>query len=507
MLAILEFFAVLYASVIDVLGDWGNGHLRAKERDIRFFNTLSGTKELFSTIEPGIVKMYNCGPTVYGPQHIGNLSMFVFVDVLRRGLEFNDFKVNQVINFTDVGHLSGDNEGNADEGEDRMTKGLKREGMALTIENMRALGKKYADLFLEDLARLNIQVSDTKFPRASDYISEQIDMVKTLEEKRYAYRGAAGVYFDTAKFPEYGKLGNIDLSGLKAGARVSTSSDKRNPTDFLLWKLSSEETLGWESPWGKGYPGWHIECSAMSRSLLGDQIDIHTGGIEHIPIHHNNEIAQSESATEKKPFSHFWLHRAHLQIEGAKIAKSVGNTIYVSDIVQQGFPPLAFRYLLLGAHYRTPASFSWDNLKAAQTSLHRLYNFYNKFRDDTKSVSSGSATRYRVRFRERINDDLDTPGALAVLWDLVKDEDVSTAEKLSALKDFDTVLGLQLESGSSEQKVAVGDLPREIRTLLEKREAARKAKEWSKADGFRQQIEAAGYTLEDSSGGPKILKK
>ena len=249
--------------------------------------------------------MYNCGPTVYGPQHIGNLSMFVFVDILRRALEYNRYHVKQVINFTDVGHLVSD----ADEGEDKMTKGLKREGLTPTLENMRALGERYGNLFLDDIQKLNVEISNTQFPRASDYVPAQIAMVKTLEEKGYAYLGKKGVYFDTWRFSEYGKLGSIQLRGLRAGASVAVSGEKRNPSDFLLWKLDTK--IGWDSPWRKGFPGWHIECSAMSRSILGEQIDIHTGGIEHIPIHHNNEIAQSEAATGKKPFSRFWLQRSH----------------------------------------------------------------------------------------------------------------------------------------------------------------------------------------------------
>lgn len=471
-----------------------------------FYNTLTGNKQEFETLKTGEVKMYNCGPTVYGPQHIGNLSMFVFVDVLRRTLEFNQYKVKQAINFTDVGHLTGDNEGDADEGEDRMTKGLKREGMALTLENMRALGKKYADLFLEDMARLNINTQGTVFPRASDYIPQQIEMIQTLEQKGFAYHGKQGVYFDTSKFPEYGKLGNIDLSGIRAGARVTASSDKRNSTDFLLWKFSSEETLGWNSPWGKGYPGWHIECSAMSRDILGDRIDIHTGGIEHIPIHHNNEIAQSESATGKKPFSRFWLHRAHLQIEGAKIAKSEGNTIYVSDIVERGFPALGFRYLLLGAQYRTPASFSWEGMKAAQAALYRLYNSYGRFKEDAKGYSK-SNEQYMKRFRDRINDDLDTPGALAVVWELVKNEHVGASEKVATLRKFDAVLGLGLDSERGTLALNAEELPHEIQELVKTREEARTTKNWQRADELRRAIESHGYSIEDSSHGARISKR
>lgn len=465
-----------------------------------FYNTLTGQKQEFQPLSTRTVKMYNCGPTVYGPQHIGNLSMFVFVDILRRALEFNDYTVKQVINFTDVGHLVSDE----DEGEDKMTKGLKREGKELTLDNMKELGKQYAEAFLTDLATLNITTDATSFPYASDYIPAQIAMVQTLEEKGYAYRGKKGVYFDTSRFPEYGKLGNINLEGLRAGARVKAADEKRSPTDFLLWKF--DKKLGWTSPWGKGFPGWHIECSAMSHSILGDQLDIHTGGIEHIPVHHNNEIAQSEAAFGKKPFSRFWLHRAHLQIEGAKIAKSVGNTIFLSEIVERGFPPIAFRYLLLGAHYRSSASFSWETLKAAQMSLYRLYGLYENFKDAAKNGAPGkSASIYRAQFLERINDDLDTPGALAVVWELTKDPDVSAQEKVLALESFDEVLGLAL--GSVVSRVELDTLDADIQELIDQREEARKAKDWTKSDELRGEIESRGYTLEDKAEGPRLLKR
>src|SRR3989338_8901866 len=340
------------------------------QSSLYLYNTLTKEKQEFTYIRPDkMVRMHNCGPTVYGRQHIGNLSMFVFTDILRRALEFNNFNVRQVINFTDFGHLTSDQ----DEGEDKMTKGLKREGLALTMANMRSLGEKYAQLFLEDIRTLNIEVDKVTFPRASDHIPGQIAMIKTLEEKGYAYRTKNGVLFDTSRFPMYGQLGSIDLTSLKEGARVKVNVEKHNPTDFILWK--TDKKLGWDSPWGKGFPGWHIESYAMIRSTLGEQIDIHTGGIEHISIHHNNEIAQSESATGKKPFSRFWLHRAHIQLEGAKIAKSEGNVVYLADVLERGFHPLALRYLFLGAHYRTPSNFTWEALAAAQTAYGKLLTF------------------------------------------------------------------------------------------------------------------------------------
>ena len=474
-----------------------------------FHNTLGNEKQRFlAAPHAKEVRMYNCGPTVYGRQHIGNLSMFVFTDILRRTLEFNGFTVKQVINFTDFGHLSSD----ADEGDDKMTMGLKREGLKPSLENMRALGEKYANLFLEDIRALNVEADKITFPRASDFIPAQIAMIQALTEKGYSYQAKAGVYFDTSRFPEYGKLGDINLAGQKQGARVAADSEKRNPTDFLLWK--SDKKLGWDSPWGQGFPGWHIECSAMIRSTLGSQIDIHTGGIEHIPVHHNNEIAQSESATGKKPFARFWLHRAHLQLEGAKIAKSGGNVVYLSDIVERGYHPLALRYLLLGAHYRTSSNFTWEALGAAQAAFGKLVALRLSHADVTPGTVS---QHWGTQLMRPLNDDLDTPGALAVLWEMTRDGSLSPAELLATLFYADRVLGLQLEEpdGAARKlaanymqvEIADSDLPANIQAFLKERDEARRGKNWERADELRTLIEAAGYTVEDKDGSTRVLKQ
>ncbi|MEK7147792.1 MAG: cysteine--tRNA ligase [Patescibacteria group bacterium] len=401
---------------------------------LKLHNTLSNSLEEFKPIEQGKVKMYHCGPTVYGIQHIGNLSMFVFTDILRRTLEYSDFKAKQVINITDFGHLTSD----ADEGEDKMTKGLKREGLELNLENMLSMGKKYAGFFLQDLSKLNIEMEGTLFPYASDYVQDQFELIKKLEEKGLAYKTSDGLYFDTSKFPDYGKLGGLTKNNNEN--RVEVNSEKRNPSDFALWK--SNTGLGWESPWGKGFPGWHIECSAMIIKLLGEQIDIHTGGIEHIPVHHNNEIAQSESVTGKSPFSKYWLHRAHLQIGGEKIAKSEGNVVYLSEIIEKGFSPLAFRYFLLNSTYRTPTNFTWEGLEAANNALEKLKKTVSTWQVDTEGGVVDEA--YKAQFREKLENDLNTPQALAVVWTLIKDKDVLPNNKLATLKDFDKVLGLGL---------------------------------------------------------------
>ncbi len=484
---------------------------------LSFYNTLTKQKGVFH-LPPSAsrVRMYNCGPTVYGLQHIGNLSMFVFTDILRRTLEWNGYEVKQVINITDVGHLSSD----ADLGEDKMTLGLKREKMRLTLPNMRKLADKYAGIFIEDLGKLNIDTSKIQFPRASDHIPAQIAMIKTLQEKGYAYKTADGVYFDTERFPRYGELGGIDREGQKDGARVAVAPGKRNAADFALWKLSGHSgsasggnKMGWESPWGKGFPGWHIECSAMARVCLGEKIDIHTGGIEHIPIHHNNEIAQSECATGKRPFSRFWLHREHIQMQGEKLAKSKGNVVYLSEIIEKDFHPMALRYLFLGAHYRTPANFSWEALQASQNALANLLSITDKAIAATHNVPGTPPAKWIKKFSSHINDDLDTPGALATLWDMTKDSTLSPTDLLAGLKDMDDVLGLNLlEPDAAAQKLAgkeisISEIPQEVRELVEKREEARKNKNWEEADALRAQIQEKGFAVDDADGGTRISQK
>ena len=465
-----------------------------------FYNTLAKDKQLF-TMPSGAktVRMYNCGPTVYGRQHIGNLSMYVFADILRKTLEYNDFKVKQVINITDVGHLTSD----GDEGEDKMSKGLKQRKMKLTLENMRLLADEYTDLFKADLRALNIDISKIEFPRASDYISTQIAMVETLEQKGYAYRTLDGVYYDTTRFGTYGALGGIDLAGLKEGARVATVEGKRHPTDFALWKL--DKKIGWESPFGRGFPGWHIECSAMIRKTLGEQIDIHTGGIEHIPVHHNNEIAQSEAVTGKRPLSRFWMHRAHVQIESKKIAKSGGNVVYLSEVIEKGFHPMALRYLFLGAHYRTSSNFSWESLAASSTALTRLAAY--------AAPSGGTVPEpYRARFTERMNDDLDTPGALAVLWEMTKDDSLLKEDIAAGLRDADRMLGLGFAMPETlkifvKDTVSISDVPSVVALLIEEREEARSNKDFAKADELRSKIADMGYEVKDGAAGAEIIKR
>ncbi len=450
--------------------------------------------------------MYNCGPTVYDHQHIGNLSAAVFADILRRTLEYNGYSVKQVMNFTDFGHLTSD----ADEGEDKMAVGLKREGLEPTLENMRSLADTYIASFLEDIKALNVNSTDTQFPRASDYIEPQVVLIQTLVEKDYAYELEDGVYFDTQQFPTYGELGGQSESEQETGARVEANPDKRDPRDFVLWKKNPD--LGWDSPWGKGFPGWHIECSGMIFALLGRQIDIHTGGIEHIGVHHNNEIAQSEAATGKKPFSRFWLHRAHIQVEGRKISKSLGNTVYLRQISDRGFSPLSYRYWLLTSHYSTPANFTWDALEGAHAALKKLHRYFV----DELNVDDGLVdTQYQEKFTALINDDLNTPKAVALVWELVKDEDVTPEDKRATLLLFDSVLGLGLNESKDRlaellkgggQKLSISDAPENIQKLVEEREKAREQKDFERSDELRQKIKKEGYTIEDTDKGPQLSK-
>jgi len=462
---------------------------------IFFTNTLSSEKELFIPQKPGIVLMYTCGPTVYGPVHIGNLRSYTFSDTLSRTLTGAGYRVKRVINITDVGHLVSD----GDEGEDKMTKGLRREGLPLTLKNMHAMAERYAHGFIDDLTELNFNVEEITFPRASDYIAEQIALIKTLEQKAYAYRIIDGVYYDTSRFSGYGKLGGINISAQIEGARVEKNKEKRHPADFVLWKPDNK--LGWQSPWGLGFPGWHIECSAMSRSLLGQELDIHTGGEDLASIHHNNEIAQSEAASGRT-FVHYWLHNAFLTMGGEKASKSLGNVVYLSDVVEKGFHPLALRYFYLQAHYRTPLSFSWDALAGASEGLHRLWKLSRDIAEESGRESAPSEAR--DHFLAALRDDLATPQALGILWDTLRSEEYAPKEKWGLIEDAEAHLGLSLDNPPIDSVVSEADIPEEIREMLARREAARVSRDFKEADRLRSDIERSGYRVDDGPKGPVL---
>jgi cysteinyl-tRNA synthetase len=457
-----------------------------------FTNTLSSRKELFISRRPLIALMYSCGPTVYSRAHIGNLRSYVFSDTITRVLSAAGYRVRRVINITDVGHLVSD----GDTGEDKMAVGAAREHT--TPE---AIATRYTKLFLEDLGELNIDTNDILFPRATEYIKEQIALAKTLEEKGFAYRLQDGLYFDTERFAGYGKLGGIADAKLEAGARVEVVQGKRHPADFVLWRMAKPQDLQqWDSPWGRGNPGWHIECSAMIRSLLGQEIDIHTGGEDHISVHHNNEIAQSEAASGRT-FVHYWMHNAFLNMGAEKVSKSLGNVVYLSDVVEKGYHPLALRYFFLQAHYRTPLSFSWGALAAAASALDRLWKISRDLAEESKRTSEPS--EMHDRFLAHMRDDLATPQALGFLWDSLKSDEYTPEEKWGLVEIADAHLGLLLLTPPpvTNVPVAKADIPADIQELLTKRDAARQSKDFPEADRLRDEILRRGYRIDDGPEG------
>lgn len=464
--------------------------------DLVLFNTLGRQKQVFKSITPGKAGLYTCGPTVYDYQHIGNFRTFLFEDLLKRVLLYNGYDVTHIMNITDVGHLVSD----ADEGEDKMEKGSARTGKTVW-----EIAEYYTQFFLEDAKALNI-LPPTKYTKATDYIKEQVDMVKCLDDKGYTYITSDGVYFDTSKLSDYGKLANLDIEGLEEGSRIQFSTEKKNKTDFALWKFSEKgkkRQMEWDSPWGKGFPGWHIECSAMSRKYLGDTFDIHCGGIDHVPIHHTNEIAQSEACTGK-PFVHYWLHGAFLEEESGKMSKSKGEFLRVETLVKHGYSPLDYRYLCLGTHYRKRLLFSWELLDSAKTALARLKNRIKTIKAEAPpnyTNDTNLTNVYSERFISAVNDDLNMPEALAVIWDMLRDDEILPAVKLEYIYDFDKVLGLDLEKEKEELKAAA---PAEIMELVEKRKSAKKAKDFKKADELRDELKALGWEVLDKKDGVEV---
>lgn len=403
---------------------------------MKIFNSLGRKLEEFVAIDAKKVGMYCCGPTVYNYAHLGNLRTYLFEDLLRRTLEYNGYTVNHVMNITDVGHLTGDNLGDANTGEDRMEKASKREGKTAW-----ELAEMYAAVFFDDFKHLNIEMPKI-IPKATDHIKEQIEMVEALMRGGYAYEMSDGIYFDVSKWSEYGKLSGQRLEDKRAGARVNIKDEKRNPEDFALWKYTQageSRQMEWDGPGQrKGFPGWHIECSAMSMKYLGKHFDIHCGGVDHIAVHHENEIAQSESANKQK-YVNYWMHGEFMMVDGRRMGKSEGNAYLVSDLVSKGIEPLAFRYLNLGTHYRVQLNFTWEALKAAAISLSRLRNKVKRLGSKIGTVDQ----QFKLKFLEAINNDLNTARALSFAWEVLK-SDLNPETKLATIKDFDLVLGLKL---------------------------------------------------------------
>lgn len=470
-------------------------------KPLSFFNTLSGKLEEFVPLNSGVATMYSCGPTVYDHAHIGNMRPYVHADLVKRALEHAGHTVTHTINITDFGHLVGD----GDAGEDKMMMALKRDNKPITKEAMSEMTKFYTQSFKSDLTLMNLE-PNIKYTPASEYISEEIALVQTLQEKGYTYETSDGVYFDIAKFPAYGKLGNIDLDKLKSGARVEVNPEKHHPADFAVWKKGE---LGWDSPWGTGFPGWHIECTAMAFATLGKQIDIHTGGEDLASTHHNGEIAQAECATGRAPYVKYWMHNAFITIENSKISKSLGNTLRLEHLKERGYSALDFRYWLMSGHYRTTMNFTFDALDGAHQALFRLrrHLFEEYGAEDGGSISPSHETE----FWSAINDDLNTPVALSVVWKLVDDKTITPMDKVATIRSFDTILGLGL-SGTKESGmrtlgvIRVEDVPSDIKSLLDEREDARNKKDWARADELRAVLNLKGYLVEDSATGIRITK-
>ena len=459
------------------------------------YNSLTRKKQEFKSIKAGAVGLYTCGPTVYNYAHIGNLRTYIFEDILKRVLVYNDYAVKHIMNITDVGHLTGDR----DMGEDKMEAGAAREGKSAWD-----IADFYTQAFKKDIEYLNILPPDI-WVKATDTIPEQIALVETLEKKGYTYRTADGIYFDTSRFKDYTKLSHQDLEALKEGARVERNPEKRNPTDFALWKFSpqgSKRQMEWDSPWGVGFPGWHLECSAMSMKFLGDQLDIHCGGTDHIDVHHTNEIAQSEAATDK-PFFNFWMHGAFLIIQGGKkMAKSEGNFLTLENaFLKHDINPLVYRFASFLTHYRKPMEYSDEGIEAARNGLLHVQNQVRQIFAAGVDTETSVSTEFKNKFYKAINDDLNMPRAMAVIQEMLKSK-ISDAQKYSTILDFDRVLGLQLDQLDKAQT-----LPAAVQKLVDARQLARQAKDFAASDQLRAEIEALGYQVQDTKDGMKVVKK
>ncbi|MBI3231751.1 MAG: cysteine--tRNA ligase [Candidatus Doudnabacteria bacterium] len=462
---------------------------------LKLYSTLNKRIEEFKSVKKNEVGLYTCGPTVYGFAHIGNLRTYIFEDILHRILEYNGYKVDHAMNITDVGHLVGD----GDEGEDKLEVGAKREGKS-PLE----IAKVYADKFFSDLDGLNI-IRPNKILSATQSIPEQIEIIKILEEKGFAYKGEQAVYFDTSKFHDYGNLSGQRLSEKKTGAReeVVIDKDKKHPADFALWFFLTgrykNHVLHWPSPWGEGFPGWHIECSAISRKLLGQPFDIHSGGVDHIGTHHTNEIAQSEAAFGL-PLCNYWLHGEFLLIDSGRMGKSEGNLLTLDALKEKGFSPLDYRYMCLQAHYRTQLNFTWEGLLAAHNAFERLAIFAA-----LEKPGQVGCAEYEQKFKDAINDDLNLPKALGIVWELVSDDTMPAGARINSLLNFDEVFGLKLSQ--QPLSIRIETLPALVADLLGQRAMARSSMDYQKSDELRKQIEGLGYEIEDTPNGHKVKRK
>ena len=478
---------------------------------MRLFNTLTRKKEELKPIKKGRVGIYSCGPTVYWNQHIGHMYAYVQWDCLVRSLEYLGNKVRWVMNITDVGHLVSDE----DEGEDKMEKGAKREGLTVW-----QVAEKYTKQFVKSMDLLGIRRPD-ELCKATEHIEEQIKMIKKVEKNGFAYKTKTGLVFDTSKFEDYAKFARLNLEEQKAGVRTEVDREKKQPWDFLLWVTNQpDHVMQWDSPWGKGFPGWHIECTAMSVKYLGKRFDVHTGGKEHVGVHHSNEIAQAYGAFGTQT-ANYWLHNEWLMFDGEKMSKSLGNNVLATDLVEKGIDPLALRYLILTSHYRSGLNFTWEALDAAQTALKRLRKRVINIGSRLRGNDGGddNSVLWEKRFRERLEDDLDMPGALAVVWEMVKsrsslgeieDDHNGDAARLRLIEEWDKVLGLRLMDGSrvpargGHSKHGMTEV---VKKLVRQRDQFRVEKMWEEADRVRKEIEDLGYKVEDYGGKSKLVRK
>ena len=461
--------------------------------DIYFYNTLTKEKQLFEPLDKNQIRIYSCGPTVYKNATIGNMRTNIFQDVLKRVLRYNGYKIKHVMNITDVGHLVSD----GDEGEDKMLKSAREEHKS-PLE----IAEYYTKLFFDDLKALNIEMPEV-ICKATDHIPEMLEYVEELVKNGYAYETSTAIYFDISKLDKYPVLSNVNVEDQKAGARVDVDPEKRNPSDFALWiKAPENHLMKWDSPWGPSYPGWHIECSAMGRKYLGEQFDIHTGGIDLIPTHHENEIAQSKGRCGKIP-ARYWMHGEYLLINGGKMSKSLGNVYLVKDIIERGYEPLVYRLFSFSSHYRNKLNFTWEGIDAASKSLERLRSGYQNHLHGTDDVDDETVKQYEEKFHKAINDDLNMPLAMGAVWEVVRSEKKSPKLAKLLLK-FDTVLGIDIDKENKEENQ---EIPEEISKLLEQRKQARENKDWEKSDEIRDLIDQKGYTVKDTKQGQEIIKK
>lgn len=460
---------------------------------LRFYNTLTREKEVFKP-EGKTVTMYSCGPTVYNYAHIGNLRTYVFMDLVRRTLKYDGYKLKGVMNITDVGHLMSD----GDEGEDKMEVAAKKQR-----KSPYEIAAYYTDVFFKDIAALNIGKPEI-IAKATDHIQDMIKYVETLMEKGYAYETSDGIYFDISRFKDYGKLSRLNLDDQIAGARVEVNGEKRHPADFALWKKAPKEhIMQWPSPWGMGYPGWHIECSAMSKKYLGSVIDIHSGGVDHIPVHHENEIAQSEALEGHKTVN-TWLHGEFMLVDGGKMSKSLGNTYTIAQLEEMGYPPLSFRYFCLNTHYRKKLNFTFEGIKAADTAYKRLLNLLYEHKISSAETDKKITDKYRDDFQAAIDDDINIPLALGIVWTMLKER--PSKDIYSLAMEFDKVLGLSLDKAAPAEKEKI-DIPDEIRKLADLRLEARKAKNWAESDRLRDILNQKGYSVLDAKDGYTLERK